>query len=470
MKKHTLLFTIMLGLNTMILSQIPNYVPSNGLVGWWPFSGNANDLSGNGNNGTLNGPTLTTDRLGLNNSAYNFDGLNDWIEVQNAIDFNFTISQNYCLSFWSLVNSNDIVNGDAISKWDNGFGQYPFKVQFSSLSNGASINLARYGGGLPQDQTTIQYITDTINSNVFNHVVINFNQVTGISYYLNGVFQGNSNVNSISSISNNFPLYFGRRGGASNRFFKGKIDDIGIWNRVLTQQEITNLYDGCNLNVSITNQSSLVGQNVNFNATQFSNTNYQWQTNPANNGWQNVNSNSSYSGATTNNLAINNVQLSNHNQPFRVITTAGTCIDTSNVASLQINDTCITNVTLYDTTYVTVTDTNVITVYDTLLTTVTDTLIINTTLGLPAPNNENTILIYPNPASDQITIDNGNYIAMAGYSIKIENNAGQQVFQSNINQQLFTIDLNTWSGDGLYFVHLIDGQGNTVTVRKIVLQ
>ncbi|NBR13634.1 MAG: T9SS C-terminal target domain-containing protein, partial [Crocinitomicaceae bacterium] len=66
--------------------------------------------------------------------------------------------------------------------------------------------------------------------------------------------------------------------------------------------------------------------------------------------------------------------------------------------------------------------------------------------------------------------DNGNYIAMAGYSIKIENNAGQQVFQSNINQQLFTIDLSTWSGDGLYFVHLIDGQGNTVTVRKIVLQ
>lgn len=59
---------------------------------------------------------------------------------------------------------------------------------------------------------------------------------------------------------------------------------------------------------------------------------------------------------------------------------------------------------------------------------------------------------------------------MASYSIKIENNAGQEVFQSTINQQLFTIDLSTWTGDGLYFVHLIDAQGNTVTVRKIVLQ
>ena len=171
---------------------------------------------------------------------------------------------------------------------------------------------------------------------------------------------------------------------------------------------------------------------------------YQWQNNPLNNGWQNVNNNSTYGGVTSNTLTVSNTTISNHNQPFRAIVNAGGCIDTSNVAQIIIGDTC--------------------------LTTVTDTLIINTTLGLPAPNNENTILIYPNPASDHITIDNGNYTAMAGYTIKIENNAGQQVFQSLINQAQFYVDLSTWSGNGLYFVHLIDAQGNTVTVRKIVLQ
>ncbi len=127
---------------------------------------------------------------------------------------------------------------------------------------------------------------------------------------------------------------------------------------------------------------------------------------------------------------------------------------------------------VYDTTgtICTTFDTIQVTINDTIFTTVTDTLIINTTLGLPAPNNENTILIYPNPASNYITIDNGNYNAMTGYNIKIENNAGQQVFQSAINQAQFFIDLSTWTGDGLYFVHLIDAQGNTVTIRKIVLQ
>jgi hypothetical protein len=93
MKKYTLLFTITLGLNTMILSQIPNYVPSNGLVGWWPFSGNANDFSGNGNNGTVNGATLTTDRFGQSNNAYSFDGINDFISFLSDFDYElFTIN------------------------------------------------------------------------------------------------------------------------------------------------------------------------------------------------------------------------------------------------------------------------------------------------------------------------------------------------------------------------------------------
>jgi hypothetical protein len=242
-----------------------------------------------------------------------------------------------------------------------------------------------------------------------------------------------------------------------NYYFKGKLDDIGIWNRPLNECEIQDLYNA-QINsvpglISVSPQPATIGSSV-LLSTASQTQNVQWQSNPSNFGWQNVPNNANYSGGTSNTLTVSNVQLSNHNQPFRVIASAGNCTDTSNVASILIADTCITNVT----------------VYDTLYTTVTDTLIINTTLSLPAPNNENTILIYPNPASDHITIDNGNFAAMAGYTIKIENNAGQQVFQSAINQAQFYVDLSTWTGNGLYFVQLIDPQNNTVTVRKIVLQ
>jgi hypothetical protein len=61
--KHKLLLTALLVVTIFSITkaQVPSYVPSNGLVGWWPFNGNANDETGNGNNGTVNGATLTTD-------------------------------------------------------------------------------------------------------------------------------------------------------------------------------------------------------------------------------------------------------------------------------------------------------------------------------------------------------------------------------------------------------------------------
>ena len=42
--------------------------------------------------------------------------------------------------------------------------------------------------------------------------------------------------------------------------------------------------------------------------------------------------------------------------------------------------------------------------------------------------------------------------------------------QSGITQQQFYVDLSTWTGNGIYFVHIIDGQGNTIDIKKIVLQ
>ena len=111
------------------------------------------------------------------------------------------------------------------------------------------------------------------------------------------------------------------------------------------------------------------------------------------------------------------------------------------------------------------------TIYDTTYITVTDTLIINTSFaGMTPPNNINTIKLYPNPASTHITIDYGNFALMNGYQLVIENSLGQQMFQTAINQQSNYISLASWTGNGLYFVNIIDPQGNTIDIRKIVLQ
>ena len=302
-------------------------------------------------------------------------------------------------------------------------------------------------------------LNNSVSLNDWYHVVCQYEG--GIqSVYFNSLLI-NSSIQPSALVGNpNLSLVIGDDtwGAVNANNFNGSIDEIAIWNRSISNCEILDLFHSqlnyiSNSLITVNPQTTSIGSNVAI-STPTQSQNIQWQNNPLNNGWQNVPNNTNYSGGTTNTLTVSNVQLSNHNQPFRVIASSGNCTDTSNVATIQIADTCITNVI----------------VYDTLLTTVTDTLVINTTLSLPAPNNENTILIYPNPASDHITIDNGNYTAMAGYTIRIENNAGQEVFQSAINQQQFYVDLTTWTGNGLYFVHLFDPQNNTVTVRKIVLQ
>ena len=82
MRNKLLLLTLGITLTAQtLMAQVPSYVPTQGLVGYWPFSGNANDLSGNNNNGTVNGATLTTDRFGNANSAYSFNGINQKITV-----------------------------------------------------------------------------------------------------------------------------------------------------------------------------------------------------------------------------------------------------------------------------------------------------------------------------------------------------------------------------------------------------
>ena len=108
---------------------------------------------------------------------------------------------------------------------------------------------------------------------------------------------------------------------------------------------------------------------------------------------------------------------------------------------------------------------------DTTFVTVQDTLVIDVTLtGVSAPNNMNTVKVYPNPAIDQITIDNGNLSSMAGYSMQIKNSQGQSVFRSLVNQQQFTINLNAWNGNGLYFLYIEDANSNIIEIKKIVLQ
>jgi hypothetical protein len=456
MKKKNLLLTALatLGLTAATMAQnVPNYLPTNGLVGWWPFNGNANDESGNGNIGTVNGALLSTDRFNQNNKSYSFGGNQQGIIINQNI-FNVGSGNiSFSISLWLLSDLNINSTGEVINnRVDAGGTNYNYRFNLNNNSNQPSYRMLSFiNPNIAQSNSAPNILVNQ----VWNHIVligdISQNQMR---IYRDGLLIATSSNILSPNLSN--PTKIGYMSNLDPSF-KGKIDDIGIWNRVLTQQEITDLYNAvnCENNTTITPQTNSLttGSTTTFTAsTSDPNPSYVWQSDFGQ-GYVTLNNFGNYSGTNTATLNLSNIQLANHDQPIRVITTSGNCIDTSNVAIISIADTCINTIT------------------DTTLITVTDTLLINTTItGLNPPNNVNTIKVFPNPTNDHITIYYGNFSLMNGYQLKIENSIGQQVFQTNITQQSDYLNLTNWGGNGLYFVHIIDPQGNIIDIRKIVLQ
>ena len=466
MKMKSLLLTIaaIVSITAITIAQnVPSYVPTDGLVGWWPFSGNANDESGNGNDGAVYGASLTNDRNGIINCAYSFDGIDDYIVAQcNSFPLSNS-SRTFSMFIYYQPNPNQIEWSTIIS-YGQVTGQFPgnpgtLNDIFIGESNYDKIYFSNHQyGTIAQNSTSL--------NNGWHHICVRYDSVSlnSINLFIDG-FQISSpfifNYNNISQLSTLLTdLTFGKTSsnyGTNNYSYKGIIDDIGIWNRALSQQEITDLYNApnCGNNTAINPQINalITGSTATFNATTSDpNPSYVWQSNFGQ-GYQTLNDAENYSGTNTSTLNIANVQLSEHNQPIRVITTSGECVDTSDVATISILDTCVTSIN--DTTFITV----------------TDTLVINTLItGNNPPNNSNTIKVYPNPANSHITIEYGDFAIMNGYQLKIENSIGQEVFQTSITQQSDYLNLNSWGGNGLYFVHIVDPQGNTIDIRKIVLQ
>ncbi len=352
MKK--LLFIAMgLALTTqMVKAQVPSYVPTNGLVGYWPFNGNANDESGNGNNGTVNTATLTTDRFSNAGSAYSFDGASNYISVPTSSNLN--IIGNFSLSSWVKLAVSTISNPNyehrfILSKNAGLTGQGTWHFALESQSN--QPYQIHYNADPCFCLSSIGGVNSQVSDLNWHLINVSYNSVNNeLKYYLDGILVYTSTQFNYINLNTQYNLLIGKENVGIQGFFNGKIDDIGIWNRALTQQEITNLYNSVSSNECLT-------------------------------------------------MTINTGVL--------------------------------------NTTPVTYTS---------------------------------SVNIYPNPANDHITIDCGNLANVSGWTIKIVNTLGQEVFSGAMNTQQYVVPLNTWSGQGVYFVKLYDASNNLMNIKKIILQ
>jgi hypothetical protein len=217
-----------------------------GLAGYWKLddaSGTtATDSSTNANNGTLtNGPTWGTGKIG---GDVVFDGVDDYVNIPSISAINFDYNIDFSFSTWVKIPStqNDVVSTDnsILEKWGNS-GAYPYVLRLYNQSYGTvgdrgKVYFARY------DATHFSSVKslNLLNDNLW-HLVNGTKSGATLSLYVDGVLQSTSTDTTTTTTTNAIPLYIGARGGTANRF-QGSIDDVRIYNRALSADEVSQLY------------------------------------------------------------------------------------------------------------------------------------------------------------------------------------------------------------------------------------
>lgn len=149
--KHLLLLTSVF-LSLGLWSQVPSYVPQYGLLSYFPFNGNTNDVSANAANLTNNNAVLTADRFGTANAAYSFNGINQNL-INSTPNFTFNPTSSFTYSFWYNRNStatNGVLMMNATNAAETLFGFFKRERQIHSSERTNNNSLGFGHQHLPQ--------------------------------------------------------------------------------------------------------------------------------------------------------------------------------------------------------------------------------------------------------------------------------------------------------------------------------
>jgi len=202
-------------------------------VAHYTFSGNANDETTNANDGQVFGATLVEDRFGAANSAYEFDGVDDYILVPQSMSLN--TSDYVTVSFWLTV-PEFVVTGEyyLISQ-----GSWNGRWKASLPSHGKTVWTTKVADG---DISDMDSDPEVLPLDTWTHVVM-VHDGTNNDIYFNGILAATKERAGTLASGNTDSLTIGRESTLWGNYFKGRFDDIRIYDIALSAAEILALYE-----------------------------------------------------------------------------------------------------------------------------------------------------------------------------------------------------------------------------------
>ncbi|PBQ34702.1 hypothetical protein CNR22_23975 [Sphingobacteriaceae bacterium] len=240
MKTKPIFLAAAIVFNSLLYAQIPTA----GLIGRWEFSGNANDLSSSGNDGTVFGATLVSDRCNNANSAYYFNGITDYIKMLAPGPQG---NSSRSVAFWAKTNNNGTM---ALFTYGSGGIAEAFQAQYNYGCAGLGLDIA------------VQQITkgnSCITDNNWHHIALVYDgsgnqQLNSVDFYVDALLVssqacGVGNGTQILNTGGQTPIVIGNDSNFPNpiRWFEGSLDDYYLYDRVLTPQEIYQLFTACTI-------------------------------------------------------------------------------------------------------------------------------------------------------------------------------------------------------------------------------
>ena len=237
------------------LQNLTTPVPRNGLVAWYPFNGNANDESGNGNNGQLTNASLTSDRNNLQNNAFKFDHIGatfGQLSKEIYIPYKPTLNlQKISVSVWVnpksyfwTGNSND-PNSAIVYRFENGYsnpnGQV-WGIRYNANDFGAFILAASSANN--QQSSDLRQSTP-LELGKWANITFTFDGSSFKLYYNGALVKETTTTIALNTLGNS-GISVGVSRQANGFWYQANadIDDIAIWNRALTAVEILKIYQG----------------------------------------------------------------------------------------------------------------------------------------------------------------------------------------------------------------------------------